>query len=241
MLNFFRKTRKKLTDDNKPVKYFRYAIGEILLVVIGILIALQVNNWNEMRKVRGNEKNLLKELRVELIHNKDDIVQTIVTIENSIKSNEIIATLFDNNQPYQDSLSLHFARLYSYSFFIANHTTYDNLKETGIDIIQNEEIKNGISYLYTFDFTKIQRMEDLYMHEHYVNYIKPIYMKEFTTFDWPNSLKIRDYESFIHNSNIKQVINYSISNLGNISRVEQEVANKIDGLIALIDKELNKR
>ncbi len=50
MINFFRKTRKKLADDNKPLKYARYAIGEIVLVVIGILIALSINNWNEGRK-----------------------------------------------------------------------------------------------------------------------------------------------------------------------------------------------
>ena len=49
MIPFFRKIRKKLADDNKPIKYLRYAIGEIVLVVIGILIALQINNWNQNR------------------------------------------------------------------------------------------------------------------------------------------------------------------------------------------------
>jgi hypothetical protein len=51
MINFFRKTRKKMADDNRPIKYMRYAIGEIVLVVIGILIALQLNNWNEQSKI----------------------------------------------------------------------------------------------------------------------------------------------------------------------------------------------
>lgn len=50
MINFFRKTRRKLADDNKFFKYSRYAIGEIVLVVIGILIALQINNANQLRK-----------------------------------------------------------------------------------------------------------------------------------------------------------------------------------------------
>jgi len=50
MIPIFRKTRKKMADDNKPMKYLRYAIGEIILVVIGILIALSINNWNENRK-----------------------------------------------------------------------------------------------------------------------------------------------------------------------------------------------
>lgn len=56
MINFFRKIRKQLADDNRPLKYMRYAIGEIVLVVIGILIALSINNWNEEQK-RGKLKN----------------------------------------------------------------------------------------------------------------------------------------------------------------------------------------
>ena len=59
MINFFRKIRKQLADDNKPLKYMRYAIGEIVLVVIGILIALSINNWNEYNKERTKEKEAL--------------------------------------------------------------------------------------------------------------------------------------------------------------------------------------
>jgi len=58
MIGFFRKTRKKLADNNKPLIYARYAVGEILLVVIGILIALQVNNWNEAKKNCNKRKKL---------------------------------------------------------------------------------------------------------------------------------------------------------------------------------------
>ncbi len=59
MINFFRKIRKQLADQNKPLKYFRYALGEIVLVMIGILLALQVNNWNEARKDQQELKNIL--------------------------------------------------------------------------------------------------------------------------------------------------------------------------------------
>jgi len=56
MINFFRKIRKKLADDNKPLKYMRYAIGEIVLVEIGILIALQINTLNENRKINATRQ-----------------------------------------------------------------------------------------------------------------------------------------------------------------------------------------
>jgi hypothetical protein len=66
MINFFRKIRKNLADDNKPMKYLRYAIGEIVLVVIGILIALQINNWNEIEQSGSESKRLLVVLKQDL-------------------------------------------------------------------------------------------------------------------------------------------------------------------------------
>ena len=65
MINFFRKIRKQFADDNKPLKYLRYAIGEIVLVVIGILIALQINTWNENRKERSERDYVVHELLAE--------------------------------------------------------------------------------------------------------------------------------------------------------------------------------
>jgi hypothetical protein len=65
MIKFFRQIRYKLMSENKTSKYFKYAIGEILLVVIGILIALQINTWNEERKERNREQAILKNLQLE--------------------------------------------------------------------------------------------------------------------------------------------------------------------------------
>ena len=59
MIKFFRKIRQNLLSERKTAKYFKYALGEIILVVIGILIALQINNWNENRKNLINEKAIL--------------------------------------------------------------------------------------------------------------------------------------------------------------------------------------
>ena len=56
MIKFFRKIRQNLLSQGKTGKYFKYAIGEIILVVIGILIALQINNWNEYQKDRKSEQ-----------------------------------------------------------------------------------------------------------------------------------------------------------------------------------------
>ena len=73
MIKFFRRIRYDLMEKNKTGKYFKYAIGEIVLVVIGILIALQINNWNESRKKEQVEKQVLKSLFQEI--EKDRIMR----------------------------------------------------------------------------------------------------------------------------------------------------------------------
>ena len=78
MIPFFRKIRKKMADDNRPLKYMRYAIGEIVLVVIGILIALQINNWNEERKLVIEEKDIYKNIIT-------DLRRDAVLIDNAVK------------------------------------------------------------------------------------------------------------------------------------------------------------
>ena len=62
MIKFFRKIRQNLLMENKTGKYFKYAIGEIILVVIGILIALQINNWNENSKRKSKEIKIYYEI-----------------------------------------------------------------------------------------------------------------------------------------------------------------------------------
>lgn len=70
MIKFFRKIRYDLMEKNKTGKYFKYAIGEIVLVMIGILLALQVSNWNQDRKDRISERKLLDNIHRDFVHNK---------------------------------------------------------------------------------------------------------------------------------------------------------------------------
>ena len=81
MIKFFRKIRYDLMEKNKTGKYLKYAIGEIILVVIGILIALQINNWNEKQKLIKNEKELITSL-------KKEIINAITELNQNLKQNE---------------------------------------------------------------------------------------------------------------------------------------------------------
>jgi len=100
MINFFRKIRKKFADDNKPLKYMRYAIGEIVLVMIGILLALQVNNWNEVRKSKIKADIFKEKIISDLIKDTLNIESQIGLAKNYKKIIQGYYTFFESgNKP----------------------------------------------------------------------------------------------------------------------------------------------
>ena len=108
MIKFFRSIRKDLMEKNKTGKYLKYAIGEIVLVVIGILIALSINNWNEKRKERALEKNLLENLVENLEQNTERLIIQIERINKDREADNLFLSIIDNNQFYNDSLEKYF-------------------------------------------------------------------------------------------------------------------------------------
>ena len=150
MINFFRKTRKKLADDNKFFKYSRYAIGEIVLVVIGILIALSINNWNEQRKDNHLEREFLTRLRTDLITDSTYYSRRILDAENYIRVNRnFIGELYNEQQNYADVKNL-FEKLSLYSEpLTTQNSTYQELINDGkLNLIRNTEMKSALINYY---------------------------------------------------------------------------------------------
>lgn len=229
MIKFFGKIRQRLAYDNKPGKYFRYAIGEILLIVIGIFIALQLNNWNENRKLKIKELKILNELHSDLIQNMIDIEDNISSLDQSTRSNEIIKDHIVNQLPYNDSLDYHFSNLACFVAFTMNQTTYDNLKQIGMDIVSNDSLRFSISDLYGYRYVLYKTFEDQYLTEHFVNNIKQIYISEFSTFD-NNSFEPTNYNQLINHPQLKQIINYSIYMYTIFSGMQSRLLNRIEKL-----------
>ena len=152
MIPFFRRLRKRFADDNKPMKYTRYAIGEIVLVVIGILIALQINNWNENKKVKAFELKMLKELSIAIQKDIEYTENHILGYRTKVGEKSVLyfKGLIKNNEVDMDSLRYYFDwTSYGVSFQI-NEGPYQALKSIGLDKIANDSLRNSIQLFYDF-------------------------------------------------------------------------------------------
>ncbi|MGB5244248.1 MAG: DUF6090 family protein [Lutimonas sp.] len=143
MITLFRKIRQKLMQQNQVSKYLLYAIGEIVLVVIGILIALQVNNWNELRKQRQVELKYFYNLKNDLLADDErlnamiDLADSKVRAAKNVKfkaDRDSISTLYDFSQ---EMLTLIFV-----DEFRPNDNTYEEMKSSGnFSTIRNDDLK----------------------------------------------------------------------------------------------------
>jgi hypothetical protein len=148
MIKFFKHIRKSLLMENKTSKYFKYAFGEIVLVVIGILIALQINNWNENRKQAIAEQEILISLQKELETNKDNLLFYINKYEKQYKDGLYLLFLFSKNIDTIPKLTLNKALgsvEETYSFEASDGIINSIISSGKIDIIKNSELKSLIT------------------------------------------------------------------------------------------------
>tara|TARA_R110002050_G_scaffold275476_1_gene420257 strand:- start:2364 stop:3188 length:825 start_codon:yes stop_codon:yes gene_type:complete len=174
MIKFFRKIRQQLLNENKFSKYFLYAIGEILLVVIGILIALAINNQNAQRKEIEQEQIILKQL-------KEDYKANLAQLDNKIEmrheiiaqSLEILEMSSNSSTISADSLTIRFATLFMDPTF--DPIDIDVVSSGNIKFIRNDSLKRFLSH-WTSDIKAYVESEQI-QHDHYISEIIP-FMKQ---------------------------------------------------------------
>jgi len=159
MIKFFRHIRKKLISENNMGKYFKYAIGEILLVVIGILIALQINNWNEERKEKHKAKSYLINIKEDLALDTIQLSRAIVHIEASMVNTTKLLSLRSFENYEIDSLDKLIPRnFYQYSI---NSQTFDKLINSGVTELSNyNDVFELINVYYTQQKNLFQAVRD---------------------------------------------------------------------------------
>ena len=160
MIGFFRKIRKQLADDNKPLKYMRYAIGEIVLVVIGILIALSVNNWNDTVKERSVEIKILQEILSNLEYDLVEIRSDIAANDSVIKASKDINRFTKTDSIPSETFFYDVAKLRVNPHFNPNKSGYNLLVSKGVEIVLNDSLRGSLSLLYESLYPYFYRYEE---------------------------------------------------------------------------------
>ncbi len=152
-MKVFRKFRWKGLQDGKVRNYILYAIGEILLVVVGILIALSINNWNNEKELRKAEKQIYRNILKKITADKND-VEDNVDYNNYFMVRYQLADeiIVENDRNRMDELSVLLLELYKYSDLDVSENIYQNLVNSGdLKLLKNDSI-----------IWNMQQLEELY-------------------------------------------------------------------------------
>jgi len=247
MMKLFKQIRHGLIDKTgKPAlptgRYLKYALGEIFLVVIGIWIALQINNWNEYRKERIVERTILTNIKDALISDLENTFKSqLNNTRETLLATETILPAFENKQIVKDSIK--YAYLISVRNFNPMTIPYKFLESKGFDVIQNEQLKFAISKIYDLEYSNIVYMLNNY-HENINSYARPYVRENFQFRRYGLPLSER-YIPFDHSKlfqdpqflNIATTLNTNNRILLNFLL---DTATEVKKLITMIEEELEK-
>jgi type II secretory pathway pseudopilin PulG len=214
------------------------ATAEFVLVVVGILLALQIENWNQDRKDRKLERTLLEEMLSNLQSDLQDVDYNIGYNQVLIHSSEIVIDYLDSDRPYNDSLNSHFANITGGTIFVANTSAFESLESIGIDLIRNDTLRQKITSLYSGLYNYLRKLEDgIILHiqtglnPQMAKHIRPVSQQNAVPLD-PSGLKDDNEFYSVLKNNVSylrlQILSY------------QRCKNRIEELIHTIEKELNQ-
>ena len=251
MIKFFRKIRQNLLMENKTGKYFKYAIGEIVLVVIGILIALQINNWNQNRLKKIQVNTYLESITTDLKSDISLYQRSIDIYEKHIKN---ISQVLSNNEYKQlkvDSIYTLITRTWGTN--LIKTQTYEKIKSTGLqDILGTVEIDNAVNNYYgesttNFDYyvnwnAELTNRDDLFWN--YANSYETGILERVDLYSVPNqqdSIKRKEelvklIESTLGRNYLKNALSRDVYGV----RLIKDFKSKAENLVELIEEQITK-
>lgn len=242
MAKFLRKFRQNLLSEGKTGRYLKYAVGEIILVVIGILIALQINNWNQNRIERNEEKDIISKLHKDFMENKIIIKDFILTNKNEMTAQIELMNLIGASKA---ELLKHNLDSLFYISFGANElafadNTLKNIMQSGqLNLLRNEDINlllykwNSLSEIRKIRMDKL----DNWVNDKFLPYLLPkISFKQMDMVEnlkWSGESKVKpDYYPLFQEVEFE---NYLDNNLW----FHQQILERCDETEMLIDEIIN--
>lgn len=243
MIKLFRNIRKTLLSEGKSTKYLKYAIGEIVLVVLGILIALQINNWNELRKLQSEELNVLADIKTNLQFTLIELQKDTLSNREDVKFYNKIENHIENDLPYTTDLDSAFGRLTFWNSPYITSTAYSSLQTKGVDIIKNKNLRNNIVEIYEVKLKTLMNDYDQSEWNLSENVVTPFFSKHIRRLHKESLFLARpnDFESLKTNDEFLNILSMIIRQRKRGFEFYSEAMKDVHQLIDQIDKELISR
>ncbi|WP_165764781.1 DUF6090 family protein [Winogradskyella aurantia] len=237
--------------ENKTSKYFKYAIGEIILVVIGILIALQINNWNVKRIERQREVSYLKNIKLDLQKDLTNLIYMIEFRQDKFeRTQKILSQINGSPTSNIDQLAKDVYFTIMEERFTPNNSTYNELSNSGnLNLIANDSIKKlllDLQEIYKYNDAGIDH--ETYEYREYISkslfsyvdldLIKPIYEEEKTARE--QNIDLQSFQSLFQSLEYKNGLVISITISKDFIPFYDKIKSKSETIIELINRDIEK-
>lgn len=223
-------------EKNKTGKYVKYALGEIALVVIGILIALQINNLNENRKNKEFEKEMLTQIQANIKQDRLNLEKIVKNYNNAItSSNKILKSELSENT--KDSIKIWLGAIIQFDRFQPLTNAYEVLKSNGLDKVSNKKLRFLLGTYYDDEASHIiKSIRDIEFT--FNDYWTPFLLEEMVDFEFRKSVVLKDYSILLKPSKAQNILRLNLDNyMSGINRIIGGIAT-VEKIQRLVEKEI---
>jgi len=239
MIRIFKNIKSEKEEVERAGNFWTFVIGEFVLVFLGILVALQVDNWNQNRKERKLERVLLAEMLSDLNGDLEDIEANTSAMERYANANQVVLDFLDSNLPWHDTLGYYFAQLMGGSLFDINTSAYESLNSIGIDLVRNDKLRQQITALYSVRYNHVIANQEV-LFTIVLDHLHPALAENLQTMSMRQNAVAVNLDELRHNNSFKEELKTAMFTYQLSIGIYNEAHEQVIRLIADIEKELKQ-
>ena len=218
---------------------WRYALGELFLIVLGILIALAISDWNDRRIQQAQERALLGEVRTALKADLLEFEDRLARLRETAPLIEELSRQLKSGVPYEPAMDRLFGAAYGVFGVNLNSTAYDSLKSNGLQSISNFELRQGIARIYDHHYERVGVQDGIDVGVT-LGVMRPYYLENFRDLHFLQSATPIDYGLVVSDTYFHNIVDDRLEVLRNNQLSSYpEVIGDIEGVLALLERELD--
>ena len=219
---------------------WRAAAGEVVLIVLGILIAMAASDWQNRRAARQTELAALRELHTALSEDLATLEAALSRYEDLDASVTSLLSHLRSGAPYSDSLDARFGSVYGFRSLDLNRAGYESLKSRGLDLISEDSLRSRIAGVYERAYPRVQGAAQL-EEDVVLGLLRPYFLAHFTELRFGSSATPVDYRALVIDAAFLNLVDYRLQTIrqNHIPRIEH-ATTEIRALLASISAELER-